>query len=79
MSDLPRKAITRTARLAALPMGYAGRTALGFGKRLGGKPADAVLTEARARSATLGRVVTVTLAGEVVEGTATRLTAEGGR
>ncbi|MCB0905618.1 MAG: AarF/ABC1/UbiB kinase family protein [Nocardioidaceae bacterium] len=51
MSDLPRKAITRTARLAALPMGYAGRTALGFGKRLGGKPADAVLTEVQQRTA----------------------------
>ncbi|MFN8188870.1 MAG: AarF/ABC1/UbiB kinase family protein [Nocardioidaceae bacterium] len=51
MSDLPRKAITRTARLAALPMGYAGRTALGLGKRLGGKPADAVLTEVQQRTA----------------------------
>ena len=38
MPDLPRKAAARTARLAALPLGYAGRTALGFGKRLGGAP-----------------------------------------
>ncbi len=51
MTELPRKAITRTARLAALPMGYAGRTALGLGKRLGGKPADAVLTEVQQRTA----------------------------
>jgi len=51
MPDLPRKAITRTARLAALPMGYAGRTALGLGKRLGGKSADAVLTEVQQRTA----------------------------
>ena len=36
MSDLPRHAFTRTARLARLPAGYAGRAALGTGKRLGG-------------------------------------------
>ena len=35
MNELPRKAAARTARLAALPLGYAGRTALGFGKRHG--------------------------------------------
>ena len=36
MNDMPRKAFERTARLAALPLGYAGRNALGLGKRLGG-------------------------------------------
>ena len=51
MTDLPRKAVARTARLAALPLGYAGRTALGVGKRLGGKPAEAVLTEVQQRTA----------------------------
>jgi len=51
MSDLPRKAAARTARLAALPLGYAGRTAVGFGKRLGGKPAEQVLTEVQQRTA----------------------------
>ncbi|TIC83266.1 AarF/ABC1/UbiB kinase family protein [Nocardioides sp. GY 10113] len=51
MADLPRKAAARTARLAALPLGYAGRTALGFGKRLGGAPAEAVLTEVQQRTA----------------------------
>ena len=51
MTELPRRAITRTARLAALPMGYAGRTALGLGKRLGGKSAEAVLTDVQARTA----------------------------
>ena len=45
MSDLPRKAVARTARLATLPLGYAGRTALGIGKRLGGAPAEQVLSE----------------------------------
>ena len=51
MTDLPRKAAARTARLAALPLGYAGRQAVGLGKRLGGKPADAVLTEVQQRTA----------------------------
>ncbi len=51
MSDLPRRAITRGARLAALPIGYAGRTALGVGKRVGGKPAEAVANEIQARTA----------------------------
>ena len=51
MTELPRKAAVRTARLAALPLGYAGRTALGLGKRLGGKSAEAVLTEVQQRTA----------------------------
>ena len=51
MSDLPRKAVTRTARLAALPLGYAGRTALGLGKRLGGQPAETVMTDIQQRTA----------------------------
>lgn len=51
MADLPRKAAARTARLAALPLGYAGRTAVGFGKRLGGAPAEAVMSEVQQRTA----------------------------
>ena len=51
MSDLPRNAARRTARLAALPLGYAGRNALGLGKRLGGKPAEAVMTDIQQRTA----------------------------
>ena len=51
MPELPRKAAARTARLAALPLGYAGRQAMGFGKRLGGRPADAVLSEVQQRTA----------------------------
>ena len=51
MTELPRKAAARTARLAALPLGYAGRQAMGLGKRLGGKPADAVLSEVQQRTA----------------------------
>lgn len=51
MTELPRKAAARTARLAALPLGYAGRTAVGFGKRLGGKPAELVLSDVQQRTA----------------------------
>lgn len=51
MTSTPRGAVARTARLAALPLGYAGRSALGLGKRIGGAPADAVLTELQARTA----------------------------
>ena len=51
MADLPRKAVTRTARLAGLPLGYAGRQALGVGKRLGGAPAEVVMSEVQTRTA----------------------------
>ncbi len=44
MSDLPRKTVARTARLASLPLGYAGRATLGLGRRLGGAPAEAIAT-----------------------------------
>ncbi len=51
VSDLPRHAVTRTARLARLPVGFAGRTALGTGKRLGGRPAELVTQEIQQRTA----------------------------
>src|SRR5215471_17243020 len=50
VSDLPRRAITRTAKLATLPVGLAGRTALGLGKRLGGRPAELVASEIQQRT-----------------------------
>jgi predicted unusual protein kinase regulating ubiquinone biosynthesis (AarF/ABC1/UbiB family) len=51
VSDLPRRAVTRTAKLATLPVGLAGRTALGLGKRLGGRPAELVAQEIQERTA----------------------------
>ena len=51
MSDLPRSAVTRAAKLAALPLGFAGRTALGLGRRVGGKSAELVAAEVQARTA----------------------------
>ena len=50
-NELPRRAVARTARLAALPLGFAGRTAVGMGKRIGGKPAETVMTEVQQRTA----------------------------
>jgi predicted unusual protein kinase regulating ubiquinone biosynthesis (AarF/ABC1/UbiB family) len=51
MSEIPRRAAMRTVRLAALPLGFAGRTAWGLGKRVGGKPAEMVAAEVQARTA----------------------------
>ncbi|MFP8883623.1 ABC1 kinase family protein [Streptomyces mangrovi] len=51
MSDLPRKAVTRTAKLAALPLGMAGRATWGLGKRIGGYSADLVGQELQQRTA----------------------------
>ncbi|HXW46714.1 MAG TPA: AarF/ABC1/UbiB kinase family protein [Streptosporangiaceae bacterium] len=51
MSDMPRRAVTRTVKLATLPVGLAGRTALGLGKRIGGRPAEIVAEEIQHRTA----------------------------
>jgi predicted unusual protein kinase regulating ubiquinone biosynthesis (AarF/ABC1/UbiB family) len=48
---IPGRALVRTAKLASLPMGYAGRTALGVGKRIGGRPAEVVASELQQRTA----------------------------
>src|SRR6202167_4981003 len=49
--DVPRGSVQRTAKLAGLPLGYFGRTALGFGKRLGGMSAEIVAEEIQRRTA----------------------------
>lgn len=51
MTDLPLRGMTRTAKLATLPLGFAGRTAWAVGKRVGGKPAELVAQELQARTA----------------------------
>jgi len=51
VSDIPRRAVTRSAKLASLPLGVAGRATLGIGKRIGGKPAEAVALELQQRTA----------------------------
>ena len=49
--DVPRNSVQRTAKLAGLPLGFAGRTALGIGKRIGGKSAELVAAEIQQRTA----------------------------
>jgi predicted unusual protein kinase regulating ubiquinone biosynthesis (AarF/ABC1/UbiB family) len=51
MSELPRKAVARTARLAALPLGFAGRRAVGIGRRMGGASAESVMSDVQQRTA----------------------------
>jgi predicted unusual protein kinase regulating ubiquinone biosynthesis (AarF/ABC1/UbiB family) len=48
---MPSGSVSRTARLASLPLGAAGRATLGLGKRLSGRPADAVAAELQQRTA----------------------------
>ncbi|KRD17045.1 ABC transporter ATP-binding protein [Mycobacterium sp. Root265] len=45
MSEIKRGSVARNAKLASLPVGFAGRAALGFGKRLAGKSRDEVTAE----------------------------------
>ena len=51
MNDIPRRAVTRGAKLATLPLGVAGRATVGLGKRIGGRPAEIVAAELQARTA----------------------------
>jgi predicted unusual protein kinase regulating ubiquinone biosynthesis (AarF/ABC1/UbiB family) len=51
VNDVPRSPVTRAAKLAGLPIGLAGRTALGVGKRIGGRPAEIVAEEIQRRTA----------------------------
>jgi predicted unusual protein kinase regulating ubiquinone biosynthesis (AarF/ABC1/UbiB family) len=51
VSDIPRRAVTRTAKLAALPLGFAGRAALGLGKRVTGMASEVISAEVQQRTA----------------------------
>ncbi len=51
MSDIPRRAVSRTAKLATLPLGVAGRATWGLGRRIGGRPAELVASELQQRTA----------------------------
>ncbi|MCY0932187.1 AarF/ABC1/UbiB kinase family protein [Streptomyces sp. H27-H1] len=48
--DIPRSAFTRNARLASLPIGFAGRNALRIGKRLLGQPVERITGELQRRT-----------------------------
>ncbi len=51
VTDIPRRAVSRTAKLAALPLGFAGRTVLGFGKRVTGLASDVISADIQQRTA----------------------------
>ena len=51
MNEMPRKAVARTARLASLPLGVAGRVVGGWGKRLVGQDAAEVSAQMSAKTA----------------------------
>lgn len=51
VTDIPQRRAARTARLASLPLGVAGRATVGLGKRLAGRSADAVAAELQQRTA----------------------------
>jgi len=45
------RAVARSAKLAGLPLGVAGRATVGLGRRIGGRPAEVVAAELQARTA----------------------------
>ncbi|MBX6749080.1 MAG: AarF/ABC1/UbiB kinase family protein [Micromonosporaceae bacterium] len=50
-AEIPRNAVGRTARLAALPLGFAGRAAVGLGKRVTGMASEVISAEVQQRTA----------------------------
>jgi predicted unusual protein kinase regulating ubiquinone biosynthesis (AarF/ABC1/UbiB family) len=51
VTDIPRRAVSRTARLAALPLGFAGRAAIGLGKRVTGLAGEVISADVQQRTA----------------------------
>ncbi|HWC80602.1 MAG TPA: AarF/ABC1/UbiB kinase family protein [Pseudonocardiaceae bacterium] len=51
MTDIPRKAVARTAKLASLPLGVAGRMVGGWGRRLAGQNAADISADISAKTA----------------------------
>src|SRR3954463_11913364 len=51
MTEIPRRAVSRSARLAALPIGFAGRAALGLGKKVTGLASEVISAEVQQRTA----------------------------
>ena len=49
--SIARSALRRGAKLASLPLGFAGRATLGLGKRIGGAPAEQVSQQMQQRAA----------------------------
>jgi len=51
VTDIPRRTVARTAKLASLPLGVAGRAAAGWGRRLAGGNGDEISAQLLAKSA----------------------------
>jgi predicted unusual protein kinase regulating ubiquinone biosynthesis (AarF/ABC1/UbiB family) len=51
MADIPQRRSARTAKLASLPLGVAGRATVGLGKRISGRSGEEVAAELQARTA----------------------------
>ncbi|WP_072687908.1 ABC1 kinase family protein [Rhodococcus marinonascens] len=51
MSDIPRRSSARTAKLASIPLGIAGRAAMGLGRKLTGGDKDAIDAQLSAKAA----------------------------
>jgi predicted unusual protein kinase regulating ubiquinone biosynthesis (AarF/ABC1/UbiB family) len=51
VSDIPRRTASRTAKLASLPLGVAGRAAAGWGRRIAGGDRDEISAQMMAKSA----------------------------
>jgi predicted unusual protein kinase regulating ubiquinone biosynthesis (AarF/ABC1/UbiB family) len=51
VTEIPRRAVQRTARLASLPLGVAGRVVSGWGRRLAGQSSEDISAEFSARTA----------------------------
>ena len=51
MSDIPRRTAARTAKLASLPLGVAGRAVGGWGRRLAGGDGEEISAQLMAKSA----------------------------
>ncbi len=51
VNDIPQRRAARTAKLASLPLGVAGRATMGLGKRMTGRSAAEVQAEMQARTA----------------------------
>jgi predicted unusual protein kinase regulating ubiquinone biosynthesis (AarF/ABC1/UbiB family) len=49
--DVPRGSVQRGAKLAGLPLGFAGRTALGLARRIGGESAEVIAQQIQQRTA----------------------------
>jgi predicted unusual protein kinase regulating ubiquinone biosynthesis (AarF/ABC1/UbiB family) len=49
--EIPRRAVSRTARLAGLPLGFAGRAAVALGKRMTGFASEVITPEVQERTA----------------------------